>query len=429
MITSLIGILLVFCLLLLGVPIGIGMAIIGTAGFAYIVGVGPALSMLGQIAYETPVSYSLTIIPLFILMGNFIARAGLSQGLYDAAYSFLGHYRGGLALTTLAACGAFSAVSGSSLATAATMSKVAMPQMRNYKYSDSLATGVIAAGGTLGILIPPSVLLVLYGIMTNNDIGKLFIAGIIPGVIALIVYGLAVWYITLRNPQAGPRGERSDWPTRINALKGSAGIGIIFLIVIGGLYMGVFTPTEAAAVGAGSGFIFSLIRKTLTLDALFSVLNETARMTAMIFVILIGAFLFSNFINVAGLPRALVSWTNDLELSPLVILLGIMAIYIILGCMLESMSMMLLTVPIFYPVIVNLGFDPIWFGIIVVVVIEISLITPPIGLNVFIMKATLPDVPIRTMFTGVIPFVMADIIRLALLIIIPGLVVYLPSLM
>ena len=266
---SLIGISLVFVLLLLGVPIGIGMAIIGTAGFGYIVGFEPTLSMLGQITYETPVSYSLTIIPLFILMGNFISRAGLSQGLYDAAYSFLGHYRGGLALATLAACGSFSAVSGSSLATAATMSKVAMPQMRSYKYSDSLATGVIAAGGTLGILIPPSVLLVLYGIMTNNDIGKLFVAGIIPGVIALLMYGAAIAFVTARDPQAGPRGERSTWAMRLSALKKTSGIAILFLVIIGGLYIGIFTPTEAAAVGAGGGFFFALVKGTLTFTTLF----------------------------------------------------------------------------------------------------------------------------------------------------------------
>ncbi len=426
---SLIGISLVFVLLLLGVPIGIGMAIIGTAGFGYIVGLEPTLSMLGQITYETPVSYSLTIIPLFILMGNFISRAGLSQGLYDAAYSFLGHYRGGLALATLAACGSFSAVSGSSLATAATMSKVAMPQMRSYKYSDSLATGVIAAGGTLGILIPPSVLLVLYGIMTNNDIGKLFVAGIIPGVIALLMYGAAIAFVTARDPQAGPRGERSTWAMRLSALKKTSGIAILFLVIIGGLYIGIFTPTEAAAVGAGGGVFFALVKGTLTFTTLFDVLVETVKMTAMIFIILIGASLFSNFINVAGLPRALVAWTDNMNLAPIAILLGILLIYIILGCMLESMSMMLLTVPIFYPLIVSLGFDPIWFGIIVIVVIEISLITPPVGLNVFIMKATLPDVSIKTIFKGVFPFVIADLFRLALLVALPGLVLYLPSLM
>lgn len=426
---SLIGFACVFALLLLGVPIGFGMAAVGLLGFAYVVGLAPALAMLGQIAYETPLSYSLIVIPLFILMGNFITRAGLSRELYDAAYAFIGHLRGGLALTTLTASTGFSAVCGSSLATVATMSKVAMPQMRAYRYADSLATGAIAAGGTLGILIPPSVILVLYGIMTQNDIGKLFIAGIIPGLIGLLFYACAAWAVTARNPAAGPRGERSSWSQRLRALRGVGGIALLFLIVIGGIYLGVFTPTEAAAIGAAGAFVFALARRALGLRDLLSVLLETARMTAMIFVILIGAFLFSNFVNVAGLPGALSSWVSEANIPPLAVMLAILAIYVVLGCALESLSMLLLTVPIFYPIVIGLGFDPIWFGIVVVMVIEISLITPPIGLNVFVLKATLPEVSTGTIFRGVLPFIVADVLRVGLLVLVPSIVLFLPNLM
>jgi C4-dicarboxylate transporter DctM subunit len=426
---SLLGFGAVFALLLLGVPIGFGMAAVGLLGFAYVIGLSPALAMLGQIAYETPVSYSLTVIPLFILMGNFITRAGLSRELYQAAYAFVGHQRGGLALTTLVASTGFSAVCGSSLATVATMSKVAMPQMRAYRYADSLATGAIAAGGTLGILIPPSVILVLYGIMTQNDIGKLFIAGIVPGLIGLLFYAAAAWLVTARRPEAGPRGERSSWPARLRAIRGVGGIALLFAIVIGGIYLGVFTPTEAAAIGAAGAFVFALARRALGLRDLLLVLRETARMTAMIFVILIGAFLFSNFVNVAGLPGALAAWVNEANISPMAVILAMLAIYVVLGCALESLSMLLLTVPIFYPIVIGLGFDPIWFGIVVVMVIEISLITPPIGLNVFVLRATLPDVATGTIFRGVLPFILADVLRVGLLVLLPGLVLFLPNLM
>jgi C4-dicarboxylate transporter, DctM subunit len=426
---ALLGFAAVFFLLFLGVPIGFGMAIVGLIGFGYLIGWMATLAMVGQIAYETPISYTLTVIPLFILMGNFISRSQLSTELYRAAFAFLGHLRGGLALATLVACAGFSAVSGSSLATAATMAKVAMPPMRSYGYADSLAAGSVAAGGTLGILIPPSVVLVLYGIMTNNDIGKLFVAGLLPGMLGLGFYMAAAWVMARLMPALAPPGEHTPWRGRLRALGGVWGTVALFAIVMGGIYFGVFTPTEAAGIGAGGALVFAIARRTLGLAELVDALIETARMTAMIFTILIGALIFSNFINVAGLPAAMSTWVTAIGASPFLVILAILCIYVVLGCILESMSMLLLTIPIFYPIVIAQGFDPIWFGIIVVVVIEISLITPPIGLNVFVLKATLPDVKSGDIFRGVIPFIAADVLRLAALVLVPGTALLLPSFM
>ena len=308
MLPTIIGFSVVFALLFLGAPIAFGMALVGFTGFAWFTNWHAALAMLGQISYQTTISDELSVLPLFILMGSFINHAGLGQELYDCANAFLGHRRGGLAMATIAACGGFAAVSGSSMATAATMSKVAMPAMRRYGYADSLAAGSIAAGGTLGILIPPSVIMVLYGIMTSTDIGKLFIAGIVPGIIGAALYILAISTVTWLNPKLGPPGERSTWRQRLHALSKIWGVLMLFLIVMGGIYLGLFTPTEAAGIGSGGAFLFALARHKLTWRILFNVLVETARTSAMMFVLLIGAIIFSNFINIAGLPSQLSAW-------------------------------------------------------------------------------------------------------------------------
>ena len=429
MTVALLGFGLVFVLLLVGTPVAFGMLIVGTLGFAYVVDLQPALFMLGRTAFDTVLSDSLSVLPLFILMGNFIARAGLSRELYEGANAFVGHRRGGLAMATVLACGGFAAVSGSSMATSATMAQVAVPQMRKFGYADSLAAGSIAAGGTLGILIPPSVILVIYGIITNTDIGRLFIAGIVPGLIGVIFYLGAVYAVTLIDPSKGPPGPRTPWPQRFAALAKVWGILVLFLVVIGGIYLGIFTPTEAAGIGAGGAFLFVLARRAITWAALFETLVDTARTTAMMFIILIGALTFSNFVNVAGLPRELSDFVSGFTSSPALVIAAILGIYLVLGCLLESLSMMLLTVPIFFPIVQSLGLDPVWFGIIVVIVIEISLITPPIGLNVFIMKVALPEVPTMTVFRGVGMFIVADVLRLALLVSVPALVLFLPNLM
>ena len=409
----------------LRLPIAFSMALVGFLGFAYVVNVNAALSMVGSVAFETGMSYTLSIVPLFILMGNLVTKAGLSAELYRVSYAFLGHRRGGLAMATILACGGFGAVCGSSLATAATMSKVAMPSMRKYGYSDALAAGSIAAGGTLGILIPPSVVMVIYGILTETNIGKLFIAGILPGIVAVTCY-LAAVAVTVRiDAKAGPRGERVSWHERLVALGDVWGVLILFFVVIGGIYGGIFTPTEAAGIGAGGGLIFLVARKGWDWRMLRLILVESTITTGMIFTILIGALIFANFINMTGMPTELTAYAEQFRETPLLVILAILVIYVALGCVLESMSMILLTVPMFYPLVAHLGYDLVWFGIVVVVVTEISMITPPVGLNVFVLRSVLPDVPTQTVFRGVMPFIFADIVRLGILVAFPAISLYL----
>ncbi|WP_299200048.1 TRAP transporter large permease [uncultured Amphritea sp.] len=432
---SLIGFAALLFLIFARVPLGYAMGIVGVCGFAYVQqvvfgnprGWDAALNMISQVSFETGLAYSLSVVPLFILMGNFITEAGLSSQLYRASNAFLGHFKGGLALATVVSCGAFSAVCGSSMATAATMSRVAMPSMRKYKYSDGLASGSIAAGGTLGILIPPSVILVVYGMITETDIGQLFIAGLLPGLIGIIFYMAAVSVTVHIKPEAGPAGERSSWAERLTATKNVWTICLLFFVVMGGIYSGVFTPTEAAGIGASGAFLIALFRRRLTFKRLVETLVSTVRTTAMLFFLVIGAVLFSNFINLAGLPDSLRDMVLGMELSPFWVIVAIIGIYVLLGCVLESMSMILLTVPVFYPLVQAMGFDLIWFGILVVVVTEISLITPPVGLNVFVLKSVLPDVKLSTIFKGVTPFWIADIVRLLLIATVPAISLVLPG--
>ena len=418
-----------FALLLLQVPIAFGMAIVGTVGFGFYVGFGPAFRSIGNVATDMVMVYDFSVLPLFILMGAFVARSGISHDLYDASNAWLGHRRGGLAMATVVACGGFSAVCGSSLATVATMSKVAMPSMRKFGYDERLATGSIAAGGTLGILIPPSVALVFYGIMTETDIGQLFAAGIIPGILGILLYAVAVAVMTRINPGLGPPGERLPWRARVRALKGIWGMLVLFAIVMGGIYGGVFTPTEAAGIGAFGAFAIALFRRRLTLALTLEALAESGRTTAVLLALLVGSLLFANFINVARVPNEIADWFAGMNAPPLMVVVICILIYILLGCILESISMMLLTVPVFYPVMQAMGLDLVWFGIVVVVVIEISLITPPIGLNVFVLKSTLPEVELTRIFRGVLPFIAADIVRIALIVAIPGLSLFLPRLL
>ncbi len=434
---SIIGFAAVLVLALLRMPIAIAMGVIGIVGYSYETSARAAISMAGRLVIDTAQDYGLSVVPLFILMGLFVNKGGLSRELYRASYAFLGHLRGGLAMATIVACGGFSAICGSSLATAATMSKVAMPQMRKYGYADSLSTASIAAGATLGILIPPSVILVIYGLLTETSIGKLFMAGIVPGLLGIFFYLAAVRFTVARRPQAGPAGERSSWSERLSALRGVWAVLLLFFVVIGGLY-GVFnfrplnltfSPTEAAGMGAMGAFLIALFRGALSLRDTLEVLKETAHTTASLFAVLIGAWIFSNFINLAGLPSALLALVTYWSLSPLAVIFMILAVYIVLGCIFESLSMMLLTVPIFFPLVTSLGFDPVWFGIIVVVVTEISLITPPVGLNVFVLKGVLGDVTTGTIFRGVTPFWIVDIIRLLVLVLLPGVALFLPRTM
>ena len=430
MVTALIAFAVMLALIFLRVPIAFAMGIVGFFGFAAILGnYSAALAMVRAVTYETGSEYNLSIVPMFILMGNLVSRSGMSQELYRAAYSFLGHRSGGLAMSTVVACGGFSAICGSSLATAATMSKVAMPEMKKYGYDPSLAAGSIAAGGTLGILIPPSVILVIYGILTEQDIASLFAAGILPGILGVLLYMAAVRWTTWRNPAAGPPGEKTPWGERARALLGVWGVLVLFLVVLGAIYTGYATPTESAAVGAFGALVLALLRRSLTWRSFLDVLYESAATTAMLFVILIGALIFANFINMTGMAQQLTSFALSLETAPIFVIFFLVIVYLVLGCVLESLSMILLTVPLFYPLVAEMGFSLIWFGILVVVVTEISLITPPVGLNVFVLKGFVPDVPVRRIFAGVLPFIAADVVRLALLLAVPAISLWLPELL
>ena len=431
---SLIGLVALLTLIFLRVPIAFAMASVGAVGFALLRNWPATWSMVGTVAFNTGLSYSLSVIPLFILMGNLLTRAGVSHGLYAAANHLLRGTRGGLAMASVIACGGFSAVCGSSLATAATMTKVAMPSMRRFGYADSLATGSIAAGGTLGILIPPSVVMIIYGLLTESDIGKLFIAGVIPGVLGILFYVVTVAIIVRIKPDSAPFSENVESFSTRERVGVLAVVGLFGLIMTG-IYGGFFTPTEAAGIGTAFAFLIARIVGSLHIRTLLIACVESARTTAMIFAIIIGAEIFSNFINLAGLPDGLASFIANLDVNAYLVIAGIVGTYFLLGCVLESLSMILLTVPVFYPLMFELNFgaeallDPeavlIWFAVIVVVVTEISLITPPVGLNVFVLRSVLPDVSLGTIFRGVTPFWIADVIRLTLLIAFPTLSLWL----
>jgi C4-dicarboxylate transporter, DctM subunit len=414
-------------LMTIGVPIAFAMALVGTGGIAVLLGPMPALAMLGQIPVSNTMSYELSVVPMFILMGNFVARSGIAADLYAACNAFVGHRRGGLAMATIMACGGFAAVCGSAIATAATFSKVSYPSMRRYGYHEGLASAAICAGGTLGILIPPSVIMVIYGIMTGTDIAKLFLAGILPGLLAIGLYAATVQIIVWRKPEAGPRAQRVAWNERLRLLSRVGPVVALFALIIGGLYLGAFTATEAAGIGASGAFLFALWRRTLTWAQLFDCAVETARVSASLFAILIGALLFSAFMNFGGLPRALQGFVTGFGVEPLLVVTVICVLYIILGTFFEELSMILLTVPIFFPLVTGLGYDPIWFGIVIVMVVELGLISPPVGMNLFVVQSLL-NIKMGMLFRWIAPFVAADIVRLALIVLFPIISLLIPRL-
>ena len=426
---ALIGFLAIFGLALLRMPLAFSMGIVGIVGIGLTRGWMPALASTAQVVQETGFAYTLSVIPLFILMGNFVARAGLAHELFHAAYTFIGHRRGGLAHATIAACAGFGAICGSSIATAATMSKVAYPSMKKLGYSDALSTGVIAAGGTLGIMIPPSTIMVIYGIVTETHIGKLFAAGVIPGILTAILLMAAVVIMTSRNPEHAPAGEKFTWKQRMEALRGIWGVLLLVVVVLGGIYGGVFTATEGAGMGAAGAFLFAWARKALTWESLIGILVESARTTGMLFTLLIAATVFANFVNFTTMPNDLKEWITHLGLSPVMVVGAMMVIYIILGTVMEELTMVLLTIPLFFPIVMQLGFDPVWFGVLIVMVIQIGLISPPVGMNLFVLNTLLPKVGLGTIFRGCWPFVAMQVITLAILLFFPSLSLYLPSLM
>ena len=424
---AVIGFVVLFVLMLLRVPIGMAMGLVGVAGFGYLTSAGPALKIVGHTTMRTVTDWNFAVIPLFLLMGSFATTSGMSRELFRAANAFLGHLRGGLGIATIAACGGFAAICGSSVATAATFSRVAYPEMRRYGYPQSFATGVIAAGGTLGIMIPPSTVLAVYGLITEQDVGKLFVAGIIPGILAVCMYMLTISIIGMVRPDFLPAGPRTSWDERLKATRAIWATFLLFAFIIGGLYGGLFTATEAAGMGAGGAFILGLLRGRLTRRDIMQSLLETTRMTAAVFTVLIGALLFGYFLTITQTPQKVTEFLTALGIGRYGVLALIMLMYLVLGCLMDALAMIILTVPIIFPVIKALGFDPIWFGIIIVMTVELGLIHPPVGMNIFVIKSVIEDVKISTIFYGVLPFILTDLLRLVILIIFPILALWLPS--
>lgn len=425
MTACLLGFAAIFALMALRIPIAVAMGVVGFAGLAYLRNWNVAIASTLEVVRSTGFSYTLSVVPLFILMGNFTARAGMARELFDLARSFIGHRRGGLAMATIGACAGFGAICGSSIATAATMAKVGYPAMKDLGYSDELSTGAIASGGTLGILIPPSTVMVIYGIMTETSIGKLFAAGILPGILMTVLLCVAVAWICWRNPKAAALAERQSWGQRLRALREIWGVVLLFGLVMGGIYGGLFTATEGAGFGAFGAFVFALGRRVLTRRVLGEILSESARTTAMLFTILIGALVFGNFVNFTGMPDALKDFVQQFGVHPIMVIVAICAIYVVLGTAMEELSMILLTVPVFFPLVVQLGFDPHWFGVLIVLVVMVGLISPPVGMNLFVLTSLLPNVSLQTVFRGVWPFLWAQLVCLGLLIAFPGISLFL----
>ncbi len=421
------GFVTLFVLMLLRVPIGMAMGLVGVAGFGYLTSGGPALKIVGHTTMRTVTDFNYAVVPLFLLMGSFATTSGMSRELFRSANAFIGHLRGGLGIATILACGGFAAICGSSVATAATFSRVAYPEMRRFNYPQSFATGVIAAGGTLGIMIPPSTVLAIYGIITEQDIGKLFIAGVIPGTLAVTMYAVTVTIIGYVRPGFLPSGPRATWSERLESLKSIWATLLLFAFVIGGLYGGLFTATEAAGAGAGGAFLIGLVRGRLSKDDILRCLLETTRTTAAVFTILIGALLFGYFLTITQTPQKVTAFLTGLGIGNYGVLVLILIMYLVLGCLMDSLAMIILTVPIIFPVIKQMGFDPIWFGVVVVMVVELGLIHPPVGMNIFVIKSVLEDVKISTIFYGVMPFILTDILRLAIIVAFPILATWLPS--
>jgi tripartite ATP-independent transporter DctM subunit len=421
-------------LIVLRMPIAIALFLGGAVGFATLAGVTPLLGLLNEAPYSRVATHSLTVIPLFILMGQFAAGGGISQALYRSARAWVGHCRGGIAMATIGGCAAFGAICGSSVATGATMATIALPEMRRYGYSGSLATGSLAAGGTLGILIPPSLILVIYAILTESSLAHLFVAAIIPGIIATVGYAIAIGIYVRVNPKAGPAGDRESWRVRLQSLRAVWPVALIFIVVIGGIYEGVFTPTEGAAVGAAATGVLSYTLGELDFQGVKAALLDTARITGMIFLILIGAEFYSSFLALSQIPQTLAGWIADLGWPSLAIIVLIVVIYLFLGCVMDTIAMILVTIPVFLPVILKLHFGlsedatVIWFGIIVLSVAEIGLITPPIGINVFVISSMAPDIPMLDTFKGVVPFFLSDLVRVGLIIAIPATTTWLAGL-
>ena len=426
---GIIGLAFLFIFLILRMPVAIAMLVVGFIGTWVMNGTTPALTSLSGEAFEIVSFFELSVVPLFVLMGNLAGVSGMSKDLYEAAYKWFGHFRGGLASATIVGCAGFAAMSGSSIAAAVTMGRVALPEMKRFNYGDSLATGAVAAGGTLGILIPPSTGMIIYAILTEQSIGKLFIAGVIPGLLLTSLFLVAIYIVTTLKPELGPAGQKSTLSEKIGSLKNAGTIIFIVAITIGGIYFGWFTPVEAAGVGAFLTLTVALLRKNLSWENTKFVVFQTLRTTATVFMILIGAHVFIPFMALSEIPSDLVSFLTSINVGDLGVLIIILVTYVVLGTFLEGLAMLVLTLPIVYPLILELGLSPIWFGVVVVIVLEMGLISPPVGVNVFVVKGIAPDVPMNTIFRGIWPFWFAMGLCLAILVALPELALFLPQTM
>jgi tripartite ATP-independent transporter DctM subunit len=427
--TGIVGIFALLALMFVGMPIGFAMLLVGSVGFIYIVKLSGALHILASVPYGLISNYDYCVLPLFLLMGTIILNAGFGRALFRFAHSVTGRLSGGLAMATIFACGVFAAVASSSIACALTIGLIAIPEMRSYKYDDSLAAGSVAAGGTLGILIPPSGVFIIYGIMTEQSIGKLFMAGVLPGTLLALLFMIAIRLWVRLSPSAAPRGEKIPFKEIARALGGCVEILALLVLILGGLIIGWFTPTEAGAVGALGAIVLSLVRRQLTWHGFKESIIDTMRNTGMIFIVVTGALVFNAFFAVTTIPMELAGWVAGLPLPPVAIMLIIMLMYVLLGTFLDELAMILLTIPVFFPVVTQLGFDPIWFGVVIVLVVELGMISPPVGITMFIVKGIAPDVPIEKIFKGVLPFVAAVAVVMIVLLAFPKIALFLPGLM
>jgi C4-dicarboxylate transporter DctM subunit len=426
---GLIGIGCMFLMMALRVPIAFSMASVGFVGFIYLSSMKSALSIMAIEPFSTSASYALSTLPMFVLMGQVAFHAGISERLYDTAYKWLGNLPGGLAMATVGACAGFAAICGSTLATAATMGTVALPEMKRHKYASSLSTGCIAAGGTLGILIPPSGIMIIYGVLTEQSISQLFIAGIIPGIILALLFMITIYIRVKFSPEMGPPAPPVSMKEKITSLGGTGPVLALFLLVMGGLYGGIFTANEAAGIGAAGAIVIGVSRRKLPWVNFTAALTETMRTTAMILIIIISAHILMRFLSLTTLPDYLSEFVGGLNVPPVTVIIVIFAIYIVLGCIMDSMAMLLITIPIFFPLILTLGYDPVWFGVFLVIVMELAAITPPIGINVYVIHGVAKDVPMSTIFKGIVPFIFPMIICAVILILYPQTALFLPGTM
>ena len=433
-IIGIIGITIMILLFLTRMPVAFVMAIVGFVGFSTMITPSAGLVLLSRNVYEVFGSYDLTTIPLFILMGQLGFNSGISKRLYNVGYKFLGSTRGGLAMATVSACTAFGAVCGSSPATAATMATVGLPEMKRYNYDDELATGSVASGGGIGMIMPPSVVLIIYGILTEQSIGQLFVAGIFPAILVTILFIITIYIRCSINPEQGPCGEKFTWAEKFKSLLGLGETLAVFTLVIGGIFIGLFTPTEAAAVGAFGILVIAIIRKQITWEGFVKSLMETLRTSCMVMVLIAGAVIFGKFLAVTRIPFEIAGWVSELQIAPFLVIAVVIGIYFIGGCFMDALAFVTLTVPIFFPVIMELGYDPIWFGIIIVMVTEMGVITPPVGINVYVVYGVAKNVldqeiPLEKIFKGIFPFLIAVIVGVIILIIFPKIILFLPQLM